>query len=353
MNNKDQKIRVGIIGCGKIANSKHMPGLANLENVELCAFQNRTRSKAVTAAHSFGSPDARVYDTYRELLRDPELDVVHICTSNDSHASIATAALEAGIHVMCEKPMALNAGDARKMVETAEKHGKRLSVSYQNRFRRDSQELKKICSEGQLGEIYHARAHALRRRGIPTWGDFLDREKQGGGALIDIGTHALDLTLWLMNNYSPRMVVGKTYNHFGRRPHIPFRLTPESSREYDIDDSAFAFILMENGASIILESSWALNTLEIGEARASLYGTLAGADMKEGLRLNGVADAALYERKLEVPEEEDPGFLEMAAWIRSIREGEEPVVRAREALVVAEILDAVYSSSATGEAVYF
>lgn len=353
MDNEKKNIKVGIIGCGKIAASKHMPGLARLENVELRAFQNRTRSKAVTAAERFGSPDARVYDTYRDLLRDGELEAVHICTSNDSHAEIAIAALEAGLHVMCEKPMALNANDARRMVEAAETNGKKLSVSYQNRFRGDSRELKKLCLEGGLGEIYHARAHALRRRGIPTWGDFLDREKQGGGALIDIGTHALDLTLWLMDNNSPRMVVGKTYNYFGKKEHISARLTPESSREYDIDDSAFAFIQMQNGATIILESSWALNTLEIGEARASLYGTLAGADMKDGLRINGAADGSLYERKIAAAEEEAPGFLEMAAWIDSLREGREPVVRAREALVVAEILDAVYKSSETGEAVYF
>ncbi|MGC9311584.1 MAG: Gfo/Idh/MocA family protein [Sediminispirochaetaceae bacterium] len=353
MGKKNQTIRVGIIGCGKIANSKHMPGLARIEGVEICAFQNRTKSKAVTAAERFGSGDTRVYDTYDELVQDPSLDVVHICTSNESHSAISIAALEAGKHVMCEKPMALNSLSAREMVETAEKNGKLLSISYQNRFRADSRYLKQLCREGGLGDIYFAKAHAVRRRRIPTWGDFLDREKQGGGALIDIGTHALDLTLWLMNNYEPRMVTGKAYNLFGRKENIELRMTPESSREYDIDDSAFALIQMKDGATIILECSWALNTLEIGEAKATLCGTRGGADMKDGLRLNGVAQNNLYETRVDAVDELDPGFREMESWITSIREGDNPVVQAREALVVAELLDAIYESSETGQPDFF
>jgi len=349
----DSVIGAGIIGCGKIASSKHMPGLARLENVELRAFQNRTKSKAVIAAESFGAENPRIYETYSELLRDPDIDVVHICTPNDSHCEISIAALEAGKHVMCEKPMALNAKDARTMVETAEKTGKKLSISYQNRFRRDSQYLKQLCAEGVLGDIYFAKAHAVRRRWIPTWGDFLNKEKQGGGALIDIGTHALDLTLWLMDNYKPRMVVGKTYNPFGKTENIELRMTPESSREYEIDDSAFAFIQMTDGATIILESSWALNTLEIGEARASLCGTKAGADMRNGLCINGVSQHSLYETQVDVCEQMDPGFKEMESWIESIRQEKAPVVQAREALVVAEILDAIYTSSETGQPVFF
>lgn len=346
-------IRAGIIGCGKIAMSKHIPGLARLSHVEICAFYNRTRSKAVNAADRFGSRDARVYDTYKELLQDDSVDVVHICTSNDSHAAISIAALETGKHVLCEKPMALNAKDAEAMTDAAEKNGKFLSISYQSRFREDSQYLKHLCDKGNLGDIYFAKAHAIRRRGIPTWGDFLNKEKQGGGALIDIGTHALDLTLWLMNNYAPRMVVGKTYNYFGLKENIKSRMTAESSREYDIDDAAFAFIQMENGATVILESSWALNTMEIGEAKSTICGTKAGADMKKGLRINGVSFNSLYENRIETSEILDPGFREMESWIKSIRNNEEPVVKASQALVVAKILDAIYKSSETGQPVFF
>ena len=125
------------------------------------------------AAEKFGAPGAKVYDDYRKLLADPSIDVVHICTPNDTHAEISIAALEAGKHVMCEKPMAKTAADARRMVEVAKRTGKKLTIGYNNRFRADSQHLKRVIEDGDLGEIYFAKAHAVRRRGVPTWGVFL------------------------------------------------------------------------------------------------------------------------------------------------------------------------------------
>ena len=134
--------------------------------------------------------------------------MVHVLTPNRDHSYITVDALEAGKHVMCEKPMAINTAEAQKMIDAAKRTGKKLTIGYQNRFRPDSRYLKQVCEAGDLGEIYYARAQAIRRRAVPTWGVFLDEEKQGGGPLIDIGTHALDLTLWTMNNYEPEMVVG-------------------------------------------------------------------------------------------------------------------------------------------------
>ena len=126
--------------------------------------------------------------------------MVHVLTPNRDHSYITVDALEAGKHVMCEKPMAINTAEAQKMIDAAKRTGKKLTIGYQNRFRPDSRYHKQVCEEGDLGEIYYARAQAIRRRAVPTWGVFLDEEKQGGGPLIDIGTHALDLTLWTMNN---------------------------------------------------------------------------------------------------------------------------------------------------------
>ncbi len=180
--------RIGIIGCGGIANGKHLPSLSKLTNVEIVAFCDIVMERAQEAAAKYGTPEAKVYSDYTELLEDKTLDIIHVCTPNDSHAEVTIAALESGKHVMCEKPMAKTADDARRMVETAKRTGKKLTVGYNNRFRPDSQHLHKICSEGELGEIYYAKAHAIRRRAVPTWGVFLDEEKQGGGPLIDIGT---------------------------------------------------------------------------------------------------------------------------------------------------------------------
>jgi predicted dehydrogenase len=265
--------RIAIIGCGGIANGKHMPSLSKLKNVEMVAFCDIIVDKANEAAEKYGKAEKKVYESYKEVLKDKTIDIVHVCTPNDTHAEIAIAALEAGKHVMCEKPMAKTAADARLMVEAARRSGKKLTIGYNNRFRPDSQHLHKLCEDGELGEIYFAKAHAIRRRAVPTWGVFLDEEKQGGGPLIDIGTHALDLTLWMMNNYKPKVVLGTSYHKLSQRENAANAWGPWDPAKFTVEDSAFGMITMENGATIILESSWALNSLEVDEAKCSLSGT--------------------------------------------------------------------------------
>jgi len=355
-------LKVGIIGCGGIANGKHMPALAKLDTIEMAAFCDIVEERAQKAAKEFGIPDAKVYTDYKELLADKSIDVVHVCTPNKSHADITVYALEAGKHVMCEKPMAKTADDARRMLEAAKRTGKKLSIGYQNRFRTDSQHLKKLCDRGDLGEIYFAKAHAIRRRAVPTWGVFLNEEEQGGGPLIDIGTHALDLTLWMMNNYKPKYAVGSVYHKLNGTKNAANAWGPWDPEKFTVEDSAFGFVVMENGATIVLESSWALNTLQIGEAKTTLCGTKAGADMLDGLRINGedfgkmyttipALDAKgvdFYDGKAEKPAE-----LEARLWIESIINNTEPLVKPEEALVVSEILEAIYESSKTGKPVYF
>ncbi|MCL4520868.1 MAG: Gfo/Idh/MocA family oxidoreductase, partial [Firmicutes bacterium] len=160
-----------------------------IAGVEMVAFCDLILERAETAAREYGVPQAKTYVDYREMLLDSSIDVIHVLTPNASHAPLTIAALEAGKHVMCEKPMAKTAEDARAMLAAAKKTGKLLTIGYQNRFRANSTVLHALCQDGVLGEIYYAKALALRRRAVPTWGVFLDEEQQGGGPLIDIGTH--------------------------------------------------------------------------------------------------------------------------------------------------------------------
>ncbi|MGB9678423.1 MAG: Gfo/Idh/MocA family protein [Thermoanaerobacteraceae bacterium] len=358
----EKSLRVGIIGCGGIAFAKHMPSLAKIKNVEMVAFCDIVEERAEKAKKEFGNEGAKVYKDYKKLLEDKTIDIVHVCTPNKSHADITVDALYAGKHVMCEKPMAKTAADAKRMVEAAKKSGKKLTIGYQNRFRADSQYLHKLTQEGELGEIYFAKAHAIRRRAVPTWGVFLNEEEQGGGPLIDIGTHALDLTLWMMNNYKPKVVMGTSYHKLAEKENAANAWGSWDPKKFTVEDSAFGFITMENGATIILESSWALNTLEVGEAMTTLCGTEGGADMKDGLRINGEKFGKLYTTKVSTDvggvdfyegKSDDPAFLEAKAWIDSIINDTEPVVKPEEAFVVTEILEAIYKSAKTGEPVYF
>jgi predicted dehydrogenase len=358
----EKMFKVGIVGCGGIANGKHMPALKKLKNVQMVAFCDLIPERAKKAAAEYGQPNARILADYRELVALPELDVVHVLTPNKSHAPIAIAAMEAGKHVMCEKPMAKTAADAQAMVDAAMRTGRKLTIGYNNRFRSECMYLKKMIDAGELGEIYFAKAHAIRRRAVPTWGVFLNEEEQGGGPLIDIGTHALDLTLWEMNNYQPAYVVGKTYRKLADRENAANAWDSWDPKKFTVEDSAFGYIVMKNGASIVLESSWALNTLDIGEAMTTLCGTEGGADMKDGLRINGEKFSKTYVFKPDLKAggvafygglEMKPEDLEAASFYRAIEEGTDPVVLPRQALVVTQILEAIYESSRIGKPVFF
>lgn len=354
-------LKIAVIGCGGIGTKKHMPALAKVEGVEMVAFCDLIIERAMEAKEMFGTQDAQVYVDYREMLAEVELDVVHVCTPNDTHAELSIAAMEADSHVMCEKPMAKTAAEAREMIEVSKRTGKKLTIGYQNRFRQDSKFLHTIASNGELGDIYFAKAHAVRRRAVPTWGVFLDEEAQGGGPLIDIGTHALDLTLWMMNNYKPKYVVGNTYRKLAENRNAANAFGPWNPDEFTVEDSAFGFVVMENGATIFLESSWALNTLDVKEAKTTLMGSKGGADMEGGLRINGEEHGTLFDKKIVLNPggvdffegaDTDPELLEAQSWIDAIRNDTEPVVKPEEALVVTEILEAIYKSAETGAPVH-
>ena len=355
--------KVGIIGCGGIANGKHMPALAKVKNCEMVAFCDIIPERAEKAAKNFGIQNAKVYTDYKELLKDETIDVVHVCTPNRSHSFITVDALEAGKHVMCEKPMAINSAEAKKMLDAAERTGKLLSIGYQSRFRDDSRYLKQEVEDGTFGDIYYAKATALRRRAVPTWGVFLNEYEQGGGPLIDIGTHALDLTLWMMNNYKPKFCVGTTYHKLNKDQDQGNMWGNWDPEKFTVEDSAFGFIVMENGATIVLESAWALNTLDVREAVTSICGTKAGADMMEGLRINGVCHDRQYVLKpnFEVggvafndgTAGESPADREERLWIEAVRGGAAPITKPEQAYCVTRILEGIYESAKSGKPYYF
>lgn len=367
MNEKEKsKLKIAIIGCGGIAQQKHMPALYKLrDKAEMVAFCDVVEERAFDAAETYGSEEAKVYVDYKELLTDSSIDVVHVCTPNVSHAIITVAALEAGKHVMCEKPMAINSEEAKLMIDAAKRTGKKLTIGYQNRFRSDSILLNEACKNGDLGEVYFAKAHAIRRRGVPTWGVFMDKEKQGGGPLIDIGTHALDLTLWLMNNYKPKLVVGSSFQKL-KDKNEGNMFGPWDPEQYNVEDSAFGYIKMENGATIMLEASWALNMLNGKEAQVTLCGTEAGAEMfgeawegKGYVTFNSTKYGQLTETSTSSGggvayfdgEELNAGEAEAKDWIDAILEDKEPLVKPEEAYIVTQILEAVYKSAETGKAI--
>lgn len=356
------KLKIGIIGCGGIANSKHMPAIKKSGRAEFVAFCDIVKERAEKAKAEFGDESSIVTTDYKELLAVSEIEAVYVLTPNRSHSFITVDALHAGKNVMCEKPMAKTVADAKKMLDAAKETGKLLTIGYQNRYRSDSAYLKKSCEAGELGDIYYAKAHAVRRRAVPTWGVFLNEYEQGGGPLIDIGTHALDLTLWMMNNYEPECVMGSKYRKLADQKNTGNAWGDWDPEKFTVEDSAFGFIKMKNGATINLEASWALNTLDVDEAKTSLCGTKAGADMKDGVRINMVKHGVQCVEKPDLNAggvaffdgvSERAEDVECRIFMDACQKGTPLVVLPEQAFVVTQILEALYESAETGKPVYF
>jgi predicted dehydrogenase len=361
--NMATKLKYGIVGCGGIANGKHLLAISKLKEVELAAFCDIIPDRAEKANREYAGGKGNVFKNYKDLLKE-DLDAVIVCTPNISHSEISVAALLSGKNVLCEKPMAINYKEAKEMIAARDKSGKILTIGYQNRFRQDSLFLKTECGAGTLGEIYFAKATAIRRRAVPTWGVFLDEEKQGGGPLIDIGTHALDLTLFMMNNYEPLYAVGTVYHKLNKDKNTGNAWGDWDTKKFTVEDSAFGFVVMKNGATIMLQSSWALNITEVREAVTTLCGTKGGADMPAAgeLELNGVKNGKQFTMKPdlgaggvafyggETPKDTD---LEAECFLKAIQGKGKLYVQAEEAAVVTKILEGIYKSASSGKPYYF
>lgn len=342
-----EKIRMGMIGVGGIAQDRHIPAYLQLaDSVTLEAVCDVNVETANTVAAKFSIK--KVYTEYKELFS--EVDAVTICTPNKFHADITIAALEAGVHVFCEKPMAMNAKECEAMIQAAEQSGKVLAIGYHYRFMKDSQAAKKIILQNEIGEPIVARAQALRRRKVPGWGVFTNKELQGGGSLIDWGCHFLDLSLWLLGNPKPVEVLGKTYNHLSKMPNQVNQWGGFNHETFEVDDHVTAYITFENGASMLFETSWAANIQEDVES-VSISGHTGGIDLfpfelnqaKYGMLMNSQANW--------IPGEENPGLHQLRNFIDSCLGNDELIVKPEEALQVSQVIDAIYQSSESGQSI--
>jgi len=349
-----KRLRVGIIGVGGIAKGAHIPGYqAVADKVEFaaCADVNIERARAV--AQEFGF--AAAYSDYNEMLAKESLDVVSVCTPNKFHAPAAIAALEAGCHVLCEKPPALSAAEAIEMVKTAERCGKILTFGLMTRYSSEVRAAKRLIDGGELGRIYFARVDAVRRRGIPGWGVFTNKELQGGGPVIDIGVHMLDTALYLMGYPKPTQVLASAYQEIGNRPGVG-AMGSWDWQNYQVEDLAVGMIKFENGASILLESSFAQNIEEMSKMNVRLSGTEGGLNLFP-LKVFKEVHGALYDwtpawlPKVEKRHTEEVKHF-VQACLGEVEPGSDPMVRGFEAIRLQQILDAIYASAEKNDIVY-
>ena len=344
-----EKLGIGIIGSGAIASGAHLPGYEAVSNrCRVLAVADIDADRAAKFAKDNNIPKA--FSDYRQLLDLDEIDAVSVCTPPAVHAPATIDALNAGKHVMCEKPMAMNAVEAAAMVEAARENGKVLAIDFQTRFGREPQLLKQIIDDGELGEIYFARTVYNRRRGIPAWGVFHIREHSGGGALMDLGVHMLDLTLWLMGHPKPVSVLGATYTKLGKRDDVFNPWGKWKTDEFDVEDFALATVNLEGGASLVLETSWALN-IEKSQQVVQLCGDRGGADLFP-LRVYKDSGTALMDwTPSELSEGPPEHVASMGDFVGAILDDRSPLIIGDHGLMVARIVDALYQSAESGELV--
>lgn len=343
-----KKIRVGLIGAGMIAETAHIPAyLKNSDKLEIAAICDINKDRAAKIAESSGIPKA--FDSHKEMLEQCSLDAVSVCVTNKFHASAAVDALNAGCHVLCEKPPAMNYEEANAMYEAARKSGKILTFNFHFRHAEETKALKEMIGRGEFGDIYAARVQALRRRGIPGWGNFVNKELQGGGPLIDIGVHMLDTTLYLMGYPEPVYVAAGTHQRIGNKPGIGLMGSWDHTK-FTVEDSAFGFIRFKSGATLNLETSFALNMKEESLMNVHLFGEKAGASV---FPLQVYSETGAVLTNIDFPHLQSINKWEesITDFINSCVYDRQPVCKAEESLIIQKLIDAMYMSAEKGQPV--
>ncbi|MGH7145723.1 MAG: Gfo/Idh/MocA family protein [Planctomycetota bacterium] len=339
-------IRIGIVGAGGIAGS-HIGGYKLVPGAELYAICdiNKERAEAVAKEHGF----QKVFTDYNEMLKLKEIDAVSVCTPNAFHMGPTVAALKAGKHVLCEKPIALNAKEGAAMVAAAKKAKRKLQIGLHFHFEAKTQALKRFITDGALGKMYYTRVQALRVRGIPTWGVFTNKKLQGGGPLVDIGVHMLYTALYLLGFPKPVSVSGQTFNYIGTSPgHMGFWGSWDH-KKYEIEDTAVGFVRFEGGHVLVLETSFCAN-IEKEFWNVQIFGDKGGCNY-DPCTVTREENGSMSTAALTFPKLPEPHKAEVAAFVESIRENKPVRVSGEDALCVQKILDGIYASAAAGKEV--
>lgn len=352
-----QKLKIGIVGCGGIANYAHLPAYANMDNVEIVALCDIIKERAEKAKKDYKLDSAKVYGDFNEFIEDPDMESVDICTPNYLHSVFAVSAFEHGKHVFSEKPDSVGVEEVEKMKAASEKAGKILMVMRNNRFAAASQYLKKYIDAGSMGEIYAGRCGWQRRRGIPGKGGwFTTKEQSGGGPLIDLGVHMIDLSIWLMGNPTPVAVSGSTYCKFAQATSVSDSANSNFGDSvedgiFNVEDLAMGFIKFDNGACLQIEFSWASN-VEREHRFVELRGTKAGCSWHDDrAKIFGEDEGTLFDLEPQTPDYASGHEKNLRHYVDVVLNGAKPCFEPQQGVDMIKILSAIYESAKTGKEV--
>lgn len=348
------KVKIALIGAGNIANA-HLESYCKVPDAEIVAICDINPDRLAKTADRFGI-ERRYTDVDSMLADNPDLDAADVCVWNCNHAECSIKALNAGLNVLCEKPMAYSAKEAEEMKAAADRSGKLLMIGFVLRFSNEAKIAQDFIEKDYLGEIYHAKAQYVRRHGNPG-GWFADKARSGGGPIIDLGVHVIDLTRYLMGNPKPVSVYAVASNRLGDRKYIKTGpgWVPEDAKEDDVctvEDFATALIRYDNGASTFLETSYDINGEDIGKKQ--LFGTKGGMDLSNGVKLYTTVNDYLADIDVKTANfngGQDMFVAEMAHFVDCVKNGTECLAKAEDGITVMKILDAIYESARTGHEV--
>ena len=337
-----------MIGAGSISEF-HLQSYANNENAILYGVYDCKRERAEEKAKKYGIE--KVYNSLEEVFNDPHVDAVSICTWNNSHADISIGALKSGKHVLVEKPLSMTVEEAIKVEEAAHKYNKTLQVGFVRRFATNTKILKSFIDNGKLGEIYYAKASCLRRLGNPG-GWFADKERSGGGPLIDLGVHIIDICWYLMGRPKVKSVSGNTYRQLGNRGNVEnlrfYQAADYDKRKNTVEDLANALITFENGASLLVDVSFTLHTKK-DEIQVKLFGTKGGAELEPELLIISEENDTILNIH---PQVDDLTFdftnsfqNEIDSFVTCCLLGTKPVAPVEDGVEMMKILAGIYESS--------
>jgi predicted dehydrogenase len=345
------RVRIGVIGTGSIAQF-HLDAYAKNPEVELVAVSDLNLDRARAAAEKFGA--RRAYGDPNELLADPEIDAVSICTWNDSHALWAIAAITAGKHVLVEKPMSRTYEEASALQQAAEASDRILQVGFVRRHSPNAMVLKTFIDNGDLGQIYYAKASVIRRAGNPG-GWFADKTISGGGPLIDVGVHVVDLCWYLMGSPKAVAVSANLYRHLGNRSHITtmprYLVSDYDPTTNTVEDMVNALVRFENGASMLVEASYSLHATK-DSIGVSVYGDEGGADLEPELQVATERYGSVVNLIPQISSptfELEPAFAnEIANFVDTIRGKAQSIAPVSHGAEITKILESIYASAEAG-----
>jgi len=343
------KVNVAIIGAGTVAMKHHVPAFLDCYDATVSAVCDLNKERANQFAEKFNIP--KVFYSIEDILNDASIDAVSICTGNHTHHGITIACAKAGKHIFCEKPMAINVGQALEMKNAVEQHGVTFMMGFVNRFRIESRIIQEFAEKDAFGDIYYARCGWIRRRGSPS-GWFTDSKKSGGGPVIDIGVHVIDLTWYLMGRPKPIAVSGVVHRRIGQyktKGTQQWEAGEKADSSFSTEDSANALIRFENDVSMSVDVSWALNGKE-EDMYSKLYGTKGGASFNP---------LEIYREENNYLTDTIPTIKEGTGWqsafdyeikhfVECIKGNNIPISSVDDGVVIQKILNGIYDSAQKG-----